>query len=840
MPKLDSPGGPRAVKPLCPEQLARDFGAAAEVTREGVRALYDALQAAGAPEVAAALARWKLLVSGACGHDPDRPSDRIRRLADCYGVPSDELRPAEILFVVHTYYALLVKLLVWQILASPDKLSSPAERIAQAANDNRVKLEMERLESGRVFEDVHLVKLFKEDPFSWYTAAWDERVAGLIRRLAARFGHYDPGGLARNPAGSQDLLGTLYQELFPKRVRHALGEYYTPGWLAGHVLDQAGFPQDPDARLLDPACGSGTFLVMAINRLRACHEKQHAGSGGSQRELCRKILAGVVGFDLNPLAVLSARANYLIAIRDLLRHAGRVEIPVFLRDSILDPGNATGDGPGDDPGGSSDPFGGRFDCVVGNPPWIAWDNLPDDYRQATKPLWQRYGLFTLSGSDARHGGGKKDLSMLMLYASADRYLKDGGRLAMVVTQTLFQTKGAGDGFRRFRLGHDGPWLGVLRVDDMAGFRPFPGAANWTSTILLEKGRPTVYPLPYVQWSLSGEPPEGDCGDRQPGFQQRRCLAEPIDPDRATSPWFVRPPGLKTGPARLVGPSDYQAHLGANSGGANGVYWVRLLEERDGGILVENVAETGKRSVATVRHVVETDLLYPLLRWADVARYHAQPRGHLLLVQDLDTRRGIDEAAMHERYPATYAYLKRFARVLTGRAAYKRYQHRAAFYSMYNVGRYTVAPAKVVWRRMDRRINAAVVEEVDDPRLGRRPVVPQETCVLVAAESSDEAHYLCALLNSAIVGFLVASHSVRGGKGFGTPSMLDYLRLRRFEPENPQHAELAALSFEAHRAAERGDDVVQIQHRIDRLAGGLWALSEQELDVIRNELDRGRK
>ena len=109
--------------------------------------------------------------------------------------------------------------------------------------------------------------------------------------------------------------------------------------------------------------------------------------------------------------------------------------------------------------------------MVGNPPWIAWDNLPEEDRRATKPLWERYGLFSLSGSEARHGGGKKDLSALMLYAAADRYLKPQGRLGMVVPQTLFQTRGAGDGFRRFQLGADGPPLGVLRVDDMVALRP---------------------------------------------------------------------------------------------------------------------------------------------------------------------------------------------------------------------------------------------------------------------------------------------------------------------------------------------------------------------------------
>ena len=43
------------------------------------------------------------------------------------------------------------------------------------------------------------------------------------------------------------------------------------------------------------------------------------------------------GFDLNPLAVMAARTNYLVAIKDLVRHASRVEIPVYLCDSIMTP-----------------------------------------------------------------------------------------------------------------------------------------------------------------------------------------------------------------------------------------------------------------------------------------------------------------------------------------------------------------------------------------------------------------------------------------------------------------------------------------------------------------------
>jgi len=46
----------------------------------------------------------------------------------------------------------------------------------------------------------------------------------------------------------------------------------------------------------------------------------------------------------------------------------------------------------------------------GNPPWVNWESLPLEYRDTLKPLLQEYGLFTLSGSSVRLGGGKKDLS----------------------------------------------------------------------------------------------------------------------------------------------------------------------------------------------------------------------------------------------------------------------------------------------------------------------------------------------------------------------------------------------------------------------------------------------
>jgi type I restriction-modification system DNA methylase subunit len=63
-----------------------------------------------------------------------------------------------------------------------------------------------------------------------------------------------------------DILGNLYQSYFDPETRLALGEFYTPPEVVDFILDAVGYagPQVIVSRLLDPACGSGTFLVHAL------------------------------------------------------------------------------------------------------------------------------------------------------------------------------------------------------------------------------------------------------------------------------------------------------------------------------------------------------------------------------------------------------------------------------------------------------------------------------------------------------------------------------------------------------------------------------------------------
>lgn len=81
-------------------------------------------------------------------------------------------------------------------------------------------------------------------------------------------------------------------------------------------------------------------------------------------------------------------------------------------------------------------FVGKFDYVVGNPPWINWEHLPEQYREDMKNLWIHYDLFPHKGMDTILGKGKKDISMIMTYVAIDKYLKQGGKLGFLITQSV--------------------------------------------------------------------------------------------------------------------------------------------------------------------------------------------------------------------------------------------------------------------------------------------------------------------------------------------------------------------------------------------------------------------
>jgi hypothetical protein len=180
----------------------------------------------------------------------------------------------------------------------------------------------ERMLSGRAFADAGIQGAVESDFFDWVIA--DPEGEMLVRRVMAHVRRF------RLQEVESDVLKILYESLIDRDERHGLGEYYTPDWLAAKVVRHA--VNDPVAqRVLDPACGSGTFLFHAVRRFVAEAEEGGMARASRAAEAC----AHVAGLDIHPVAVIIARVTYLLALAPaLIGRVGSLSIPVWLGDAM--------------------------------------------------------------------------------------------------------------------------------------------------------------------------------------------------------------------------------------------------------------------------------------------------------------------------------------------------------------------------------------------------------------------------------------------------------------------------------------------------------------------------
>ena len=291
---------------------------------------------------------------------------------------------------------------------------------------------------------------------------------------------------------TRDVLRDLYQGLVPGKLRQSLGEFYTPDWLVDYTVEKVRNGSWLSKRFLDPTCGSGAFLVAIIRQI---HDEASA-AGWDATSIVRHLCSSVWGFDLSPLAVQTARVNFLMEIAGLLKQTPglSLEIPVLLADAIYSPA------PDPATGKEVVAYQRRFDIIVGNPPWVRWSKLPDSYRDRVKPTCEQYGIFS---KNKRHGGNELDISAMITYTTSDKWLKDRGRLAFVITGTIFKNPSSA-GFRQFCLNPENPesmHLVPVSVDDMKGIKPFNDASNHTTVAVFDKSdKPGIYPIPYTLWT----------------------------------------------------------------------------------------------------------------------------------------------------------------------------------------------------------------------------------------------------------------------------------------------------------------------------------------------------
>ena len=496
---------------------------------------------------------------------------------------------------------------------------------------------------------------------------------------------------------------------------------------------------------------------------------------------------------------------------------------------------------------------GKFDYVVGNPPWVNWENLPESYRQVSRSLWGHYGLTEVTRKVGL-GKVKRDLAMLFLARCFDRYLIEGGVLSFLIPFTVFKTQ-AGAGFRRFLATK----TRIRVVHDLVTLYPFEGAVNRTAAVVVEKVDteeldPTRIEdenlnggIKHVVWvNPSKKPVPTDKPLEEVLRETRRyydLVMVPLEPRRPESPWMQLTPKVVEAVRKLLtGPQSYEAHAGVYVG-LNQVYFVRIKGRTpDGRLVITNPPEPGqKKSVKQVEAVVESDLVYPLIRGRDVKKWFVDFEGiYIILPHDPKTAKPLNEMTVKTQFPNTYDYFNRYKKELEKRSIHKLWGKNNPFYTVYDIGVYTFEPYKVVWKNIAGAITGkaefscvAITDKIDDPYLGLKIIIPNIKLMLASVTSPEEAYYLAGVLNSTFVRSIVASYVIETGI---STHILDIIKVPEFDPNNLIHRRIAKLSKKAHDLARCIYAVVKPSH-CDRVINPLKELEkvEREIDLAVAEL-----
>ena len=236
-----------------------------------------------------------------------------RLLSAALGVAVEEEPDLDSLFLKHTYLSVVVGLAVQGAFG--------IDVVAKAESDPADLIE------GRIFQDETGVRgVVESDFFGWPAEVGGEH---WLRGMARRVAHFDWRD------AESDIARILYESVIPAEDRKRLGEYYTPLWLARAIVDEL-VDKPLEQRVLDPACGSGTFIYAAVEKfLQAAREV-----GWTPAQTLDQLPQLIQGIDVHPVSVHLARATWTFAARDALERARDAGVqvqtvaPIYLGDSL--------------------------------------------------------------------------------------------------------------------------------------------------------------------------------------------------------------------------------------------------------------------------------------------------------------------------------------------------------------------------------------------------------------------------------------------------------------------------------------------------------------------------
>lgn len=484
-------------------------------------------------------------------------------------------------------------------------------------------------------------------------------------------------------------------------------------------------------------------------------------------------------------------------------------------------------------------IGNKFDFVVGNPPWIAWKSMSKSYRERTLEIWKSYGIFEKSAYDKRTT--HDDFGMAVTYVAVDKYLKDNGNMVFLLPASFLKSTKGGAGFRKFsitRFGQNVPFA-VEAVDDFSNVKLFTIP---TVAIKITKGVEMQYPMnTYKVWEQIGKKSPIDSHSKWAEVEKKLRFeilsAQPVDGNDKQSAWLTLS-DVKFANKVLDSskPRHYSGRKGIEPAGAKGVYLLKKpIRSRDGLMLIENCIERQRRKDFLKKGVhkekVEETYVFPMLGGRNIAKWQVKSNEYILVPHTEKYKYGIPEKELAKTAPKTSDWLNFYhdellaSRIQNGKFFNANTQ---PYYRLDNVGEYTYAPYKVLWKEQTGSMSAVVVgsylESIPDADKNLfsedKTIVVDSKVLMLGLDNPAEAYYVCGIINAKDIVDVIDGYAISTNRGV---DVLKYLEIPKFDSANNTHQTISNLSKEIHLKFKSRDlnNVAELETQLNTAVRALF-------------------
>ncbi len=295
---------------------------------------------------------------------------------------------------------------------------------------------------------------------------------------------------AHIPIGVLSQVYENFSRVWDSQQTKQTSAYYTPKNIARYLVDDAfeGVTDKKDARILDPSCGAGIFLVLAFRKLVAARWK-HDGKRPDTKTIQSILYNQLCGFDVSESALrLAALSLYITAIElnGTPRPPKSLKFPEPLQGIVLHnhkrPEEQVSKGfvLGSLRSDLSKEFNGRFDMIIGNPPWSRLKGDKEEnkalnaaFTELTRQIMIDRGLEDIAQT-YRNPDNNPDLPFLW---RSIQWAKPGGIIAMALPGRIF-LKQSGPGTRAFNAILQGLEItGILNGSNLSDSEVWPGMSQ---------------------------------------------------------------------------------------------------------------------------------------------------------------------------------------------------------------------------------------------------------------------------------------------------------------------------------------------------------------------------